>query len=50
MVAYATEIGKLPYEVDKLFWLVGSGAFYLQDVSVKASRTEFIELVRNTQA
>ncbi|MCO5188860.1 MAG: hypothetical protein M9928_21570 [Anaerolineae bacterium] len=48
MVAYCAEIGKLPYEVDKLFWLVGSGAFYLQKVSVKVSRTEFIEMVRNS--
>ncbi|MBN1833466.1 MAG: hypothetical protein JW896_15280 [Deltaproteobacteria bacterium] len=26
--AYCKRIGKLPYEVDKLFWLVGSGRFY----------------------
>lgn len=29
VVLYSQRIGKLPYEVDKIFWLVGSGRFYL---------------------
>lgn len=29
IIKYSKSIDKLPYEVDKLFWLIGSGDFYL---------------------
>ena len=38
-----TPEGKKPYEVDKLFWLVGSGKFYLSDTKVKTSKRNFIK-------
>lgn len=43
--AYCRRVDVLPYEVDKLFWLVGSGRFYLYDIKVNASKWEFIESV-----
>jgi hypothetical protein len=36
------QIGVLPYAVDKVFWLVGSGNFYLSDVRVNTSKHQFI--------
>lgn len=40
--AYCNRIKKLPYEVDKLFWLVGSGRFYLSELKVNSSKHDFI--------
>lgn len=45
VVSYCERIDKLPYEVDKLFWLVGSGRFYLSDIKIKSSRNEFIKII-----
>lgn len=44
--AYCKRIEKRPYEVDKLFWLVGTGDFYLNRISVKSSKKAFIEGVK----
>ena len=41
--AYCHRIKELPYEVDKLFWLVGSGRFYLSGLKVNSSKHEFID-------
>lgn len=43
--AWCDEIGELPYKVDKLFWLVGSGKFYLSGLTVPSSKWRFLELV-----
>lgn len=40
--SYCNRIGVLPYEVDKLFWLVGSGNFYLSKVKINSSKQQFI--------
>jgi len=42
---YCKRINALPYEVDKLFWLVGSGRFYLFDIKVNSSKWDFIKSV-----
>jgi hypothetical protein len=42
VVRYAEAIGEVPYVVDKAFWLVGSGNFYLNDIKVRTDRAEFI--------
>ncbi|WP_425930165.1 hypothetical protein [Pseudomonas sp. NyZ201] len=42
--AYCKAIGRPPYEVDKLFWLVGSGKFYLSGITIHSSKHEFIRL------
>lgn len=46
IISYCRSIGKLPFEVDKLFWLVGSGKFYLYDKRIPSSKEEFIRRVR----
>jgi hypothetical protein len=38
----ARNVGITPYEVDQLFWLVGSGDLYLVDRRLSRSRAEFI--------
>lgn len=45
--AYCRRNQALPYEVDKLFWLVGSGRFYLFGVKVNSSKWDFIRNVKN---
>lgn len=45
VITYCRTIQKLPYEVDKLFWLVGSGNFYLSKAKISTSKTHFIQLV-----
>jgi hypothetical protein len=46
VVAYCAENGLVPYEFDKLLWLIGSGNFYLNHLSVRTNKWEFIESVR----
>lgn len=41
-IAYCTKNGLVPYEFDKLIWLVGSGNFYLSDLTVKTNKRQFI--------
>ncbi len=43
-IKYAQSINEIPYRVDKLFWLIGSGDFYLtQDLrNVKTDKFRFI--------
>lgn len=43
--AYCRRVDMLPYEVDKLFWLVGSGRFYLNNLEINTSKWDFIESV-----
>ncbi len=43
IVRVARSVGVTPYNVDKLFWLTGSGNFYLADVRIGRNRDEFIE-------
>ena len=47
VLAYCKRINVLPYEVDKLFWLVGSGNFYLYDIEIKSSKNKFLEQINN---
>ncbi|WP_341678739.1 hypothetical protein [Niveibacterium sp. SC-1] len=42
VVAYCTEHGLVPYEFDKLIWLVGSGNFYLSKRKLPANKETFI--------
>lgn len=49
VIDYSESIDKLPYEVDKLFWLIGSGKFYRipdiqeEEVNIKTNIEDFIE-------
>lgn len=46
VVRFSKIIGETPYAVDKLFWLIGSGYFYLDEIRVKTNRKEFIKKAR----
>jgi len=37
-----------PFEVDKIFWLIGSGNFYLSEINIGRNRDEFIKKVKST--
>ena len=37
-----------PFEVDKIFWLIGSGNFYLSEINIGRNRDEFINKVKST--
>jgi len=43
VVRFSKIIGVTPYVVDKLFWLIGSGYFYLDEIRVQTNREEFIK-------
>tara|TARA_R110001599_G_scaffold87470_1_gene233322 strand:- start:2442 stop:3212 length:771 start_codon:yes stop_codon:yes gene_type:complete len=43
--AYCQRVDMLPYEVDKLFWLVGSGRFYLNNLNINTSKWDFIKSI-----
>ena len=42
VITYCTEHNLVPYEFDKLIWLVGSGNFYLINKTLPTSKAEFI--------
>ncbi len=44
----AKENNITPFEVDKIFWLIGSGNFYLAEINIGRNRNEFIEKVKST--
>ena len=52
IVSLAKDVGVTPYEADKVFWLVGSGRFYLDEKTVgkkgkvKINRAGFIRATR----
>jgi hypothetical protein len=47
VIKFSKSINKLPYEIDKLFWLIGSGKFYLNDIKIKTSKEDFINSIIN---
>ncbi len=47
VIKFSKSINKLPYEVDKIFWLIGSGDFYLNDIKVHTSKKDFINSIIN---
>ncbi len=42
VVAYCSKHGLVPYEFDKLMWLVGSGRFYRSGLAVRTKRATFV--------
>lgn len=50
IIRFADQIDERPYRVDKLFWLVGSGRFYLEtpEVIVPTDKQEFIDRVQSS--
>ena len=54
VIEYSRSINEIPYEVDRLFWLIGSGDFYLctelpeyNKNKKLASKEDFIKRVNN---
>lgn len=47
VVKFAEDIDQIPYTVDKMFWLVGSGNFYLAGIKIQTNRDDFINLIKN---
>ena len=49
MAEYCKEIDEevTPYKIDKIIWLICSGRFYLDDISIGRHKEEFIESTRN---
>jgi hypothetical protein len=47
VVRVARNVGVTPYNVDQLFWLIGSGNFYREGIQVGRHRDEFIKYARN---
>ncbi len=45
VIEFSESINKSPYEVDKLFWLVGSGNFYYDDMIIKSDKWKYIEMI-----
>ena len=46
IVRVAKNVETTPYEIDQLFWLIGSGNFYLDGIEIGGHRTEFIDYAR----
>jgi hypothetical protein len=42
VIRFSEKIGEIPFRVDKIFWLVGSGRFYDDDIKIQTNRDEFI--------
>ena len=47
IVRVARSVGTTPYAVDKLFWLIGSGDFHLDDVKIGRHRDDFIRYAKD---
>lgn len=46
VVNYCRHNKLIPYEFDKLLWLIGSGSFYLNELTVNTDKWEFIAQVK----
>lgn len=46
IIEMSEAVGKDPYTVDKIFWLIGSGRFYLVGVNTGRNRDQFINIVK----
>jgi len=48
VIRFSETIGELPFKVDKMFWLVGSGNFYIDKIKIPTMRDEFIENINRS--
>jgi hypothetical protein len=46
IIRVAQNSGVTPYKVDKVFWLIGSGNFYMESKKTRRNADRFIELVK----
>ena len=47
VIAYCVKHDLVPYEFDKLIWLVGSGNFYKSEIQITVRKADFIKKVLN---
>ncbi len=46
-IEFSKEIGEIPYKVDKVFWLIGSGNFYLtEDIRTGRRKEKFVKQIK----
>ena len=45
VIEMANAVNESPYKVDKIFWLIGSGNFYLDNISIGRNKEKFINKV-----
>ena len=46
IIEMAEVVGETPYKIDKVFWLISSGYFYLQEKRIGQHKKEFIEIAK----
>lgn len=46
IIEMSDAVGEEAYKVDKIFWLISSGRFYLADIKTSRNRDKFIESVK----
>lgn len=46
VTSLADEVGETPYAVDKVFWLIGSGKLYLNNLTFRTDKAEFVNQVK----
>lgn len=47
VIEFSNTLKILPYEIDKLFWLIGSGNFYNEKIKVKSDKNKFIREINS---
>lgn len=47
VIDFANSINETPFKVDKVFWLIGSGNFYFNNIKVSYSKDNFINIVKS---
>jgi hypothetical protein len=47
VISFAESINQVPYAIDKLFWLIGSGNFYWSNKKVRTDRQVFIDRINS---
>jgi hypothetical protein len=48
VIRFSETINEIPYRVDKMFWLVGSGNFYDDEIRIPTRRDKFIENINRS--
>ncbi|MFA5010654.1 MAG: hypothetical protein WC644_01760 [Ignavibacteria bacterium] len=48
VIKFAKSIDELPYKVDKVFWLIGSGKFYIDNIKISTDKFTFIKMCLNS--
>jgi len=48
VIRFSETINEIPYRVDKMFWLVGSGNFYDDRIKIPTRRDKFIENINRS--